>query len=216
MVSVGMCLLLSHINSIISGYQVCRVTIGHIKHIRSSCVPFHPKEFDLNTSLLVGAPLDHSHAQPLVYQGGAVYRCRPHGNCSQIPFDTTGANQILLRGRKEATDSKAEQWFGATLHSAGENGAVVACAPRYVYFSSNLRRRDPVGACWVARPSLSAFQEYAPCRNGCMDQSDCSMDKTPPPSIQKKHPYGQDTSFGRYCDQGAWTNLIAPWTRHHH
>ena len=41
-----------------------------------------------------------------------------------------------------------------------------ACAPRYVYFSINKRRREPVGTCFTATDSFSKFSEYSPCRTG--------------------------------------------------
>ena len=41
-----------------------------------------------------------------------------------------------------------------------------ACAPRYVYFSINNRRREPVGTCFTATDSFSKFSEYSPCRTG--------------------------------------------------
>ncbi|KAF8793941.1 Integrin alpha-PS2 like protein [Argiope bruennichi] len=125
--------------------------------------------------LLVGAPKAQTE-QPHVVEGGAVYRCSidSPNMCQMIPFDTSGRNsifvliicpgQINLRGKKENMDDKSNQWFGATVHSSGENGAIVACAPRYVSFSSNLKRRDPVGTCWVVRGNFQNFQEYAPCR----------------------------------------------------
>lgn len=40
-----------------------------------------------------------------------------------------GHGEILLRGKKEQTDNKTEQWFGATLQSAGENGIIVVRKP---------------------------------------------------------------------------------------
>ena len=41
-----------------------------------------------------------------------------------------------------------------------------ACAPRYVYFSFNNRRREPVGTCFTATDSFSKFSEYSPSRTG--------------------------------------------------
>ena len=41
-----------------------------------------------------------------------------------------------------------------------------ACAPRYVYFSINKRRMEPVGTCFTAMDSFSRFSEYSPCRTG--------------------------------------------------
>ena len=39
-----------------------------------------------------------------------------------------------------------------------------ACAPRYVSFSINLKRREPVGTCFTATDAFSKFSEYSPCR----------------------------------------------------
>lgn len=39
-----------------------------------------------------------------------------------------------------------------------------ACAPRYVHFTTNRRRRDPVGTCYLSRGSFTGFLEYSPCR----------------------------------------------------
>lgn len=115
--------------------------------------------------LLVGAPKAQTD-QPLAQNAGAVYRCTPNNSkaCQQIPFDPNGASVIQLENEKKQTDEKSNQWFGASLQSATENGSIVACAPKYVYYSSNLRRRDPVGTCWVSRGSFSGFLEYSPCR----------------------------------------------------
>ncbi|CAG2120365.1 unnamed protein product, partial [Medioppia subpectinata] len=79
-------------------------------------------------------------------------------------FVWLGSGQIFINGENKQTDEKSNQWFGATLHSAGENGMIVACAPRYVYYSTTLKRRDPVGTCWISRGSFTGFFEYSPCR----------------------------------------------------
>ncbi|XP_054706716.1 integrin alpha-PS2-like [Uloborus diversus] len=115
--------------------------------------------------LLVGAPTAQTD-QKNVVEGGAVYRCSidSPNMCQMIPFDASGPGVIVIRGQRENMDQKSYQWFGATVHSSGENGAIVACAPRYVYYSSNLKRREPVGTCWVVRGSFQNFQEYSPCR----------------------------------------------------
>lgn len=115
--------------------------------------------------LLVGAP--HAHTpQPNVNRGGAVFRCSTEvaNSCQAVPFDLLGPTETPVGRRLERTDDKSGQWFGATLHSAGDNGLIVACAPRYVYFSVNLRRREPVGTCFVSQSSFTGFQEYSPCR----------------------------------------------------
>lgn len=115
--------------------------------------------------LLVGAPKAQTD-QPGVRNAGAVYRCAPNNSkaCQQIPFDPNGSSVIQLGSESKQSDDKSHQWFGASLQSAHENGSIVACAPRYVYYSSNLKRRDPVGTCWVSRGSFSGFLEYSPCR----------------------------------------------------
>lgn len=102
--------------------------------------------FVLFCRLLVGAPTAQTN-QPGVARGGAVFRCSTENpdECQLIPFDLTGWN--LLRSSSAARDSlfltndffntgnnnasgqqidqKSGQWFGATVRSAGPNGAVV-------------------------------------------------------------------------------------------
>lgn len=76
--------------------------------------------------LLVGAPLAQTE-QPGVERGGAVYKCSVYSpnNCRQIDFDRTGSGSIMVRGRQEQTDEKSGQWFGATVHSAGDAGIIL-------------------------------------------------------------------------------------------
>ncbi|XP_060592607.1 integrin alpha-V-like isoform X3 [Ruditapes philippinarum] len=115
--------------------------------------------------LLVGAP-KASTRQPGVTRGGAVYRCPVDTGsyCQEIPFDTKG-NGIRHNGTHYVdVEDKSDQWFGASLYSS-ENGIIVACAPRYVYFSTRLDKREPVGTCYVARPSSTDYEEYSPCRS---------------------------------------------------
>ncbi|GJQ71792.1 putative integrin alpha [Trypoxylus dichotomus] len=111
--------------------------------------------------VLVGAPKAQTN-QTRISNGGAVYMCetRRDNSCRQIPFDQTGDYE--LNGR--VIDQKSNQWFGATLYSAGSDGPVVACASRYVWFNTKYDRRDPVGTCYVARNYFSDFSEYSPCR----------------------------------------------------
>lgn len=135
--------------------------------------------------LLVGAPKTQTD-QPGTSQSGAVYRCTPNNAkaCQQIPFDPTGASVITLRGEQVKTDDKSHQWFGASLQSATDNGSIVACAPKYVYFSTNLKRRDPVGTCWVSRGSFNGFLEYSPCRlNGECHRPTCLILPSLPKSL---------------------------------
>lgn len=115
--------------------------------------------------LLVGAPKAQTD-QPKTERAGAVYKCSPSNPkaCQQIPFDPNGSSVIQLRGEPKQSDDKSHQGFGSSLQSANDNGSIVACAPRYVYYSTNLKRRDPVGTCWVSRGSFSGFLEYSPCR----------------------------------------------------
>ncbi|XP_017786774.1 PREDICTED: integrin alpha-PS2-like, partial [Nicrophorus vespilloides] len=116
-----------------------------------------------NSWVLVGAPEAQNDYQPTVRRGGAVYRCTigEDDNCQMVPFDRKGSN-LDTQGRE--IDNKSGQWFGATLNSAGENGPVVACAPRYVYFTNKRDRREPVGTCYVSRGEFQSFSEYSPCR----------------------------------------------------
>lgn len=116
--------------------------------------------------LLVGAPRVQT-SQPKTNSSGAVYKCLTTTSsdaCKQIPFDPNGPSMLKLRGEVKQGDDKSHQWFGASLHSANDNASFIACAPRYVYFSAELNRRDPVGTCWVSRGSFSGFLDYSPCR----------------------------------------------------
>lgn len=117
--------------------------------------------------LLVGAPKVQTD-QKGTKDSGAVYRCQAtnptNDACQQIQFDKTGSSFIQIRNSNNQSDEKSHQWFGASLQSASENGSIVACAPKYVYYSTNLKRRDPVGTCWISRGSFSGFLEYSPCR----------------------------------------------------
>lgn len=115
--------------------------------------------------LLVGAPRAQTR-QPGVTRGGAVYRCPIDSGsyCQEIPFDTKG-NDIRHNGTHyRDVEDKSDQWFGASIRSS-LNGIIVACAPRYVYFSTRLDKREPVGTCFVARSSSTDYEEYSPCRS---------------------------------------------------
>jgi len=117
--------------------------------------------------LLVGAPKAET-AQDNVVRGGAVYKCPAAVDstqpCEQIPFDTTGAREELTDGGRYAPiESKSNQWFGATVVSSGDNGVIVACAPRYVYFTDSFSRNEPVGVCYTSRSDFSRFRRYSPC-----------------------------------------------------
>ncbi|CAG9770067.1 unnamed protein product [Ceutorhynchus assimilis] len=115
--------------------------------------------------VLVGAPEGQSqYSTGEITQRGVVYKCRTDGDdfCQEIPFDRKG-NQYF-NGRQ--MDQKSNQWFGATLSSSGNpsGGPVVACAPRYVWYSKEMNRRDPVGTCIVSDSLFEKFEEYSPCR----------------------------------------------------
>ncbi|XP_046389663.1 integrin alpha-PS2 isoform X2 [Ischnura elegans] len=116
-------------------------------------------------TVLVGAPRGQTN-QPGIRNGGAVYRCDlfREDSCDIVNFDLTG-NNVKYNGLQQTQlDEKSGQWFGATVRSSGEDGPVVACAPRYVWFTNTAQRRDPVGTCYIAKRSLSEFSEYSPCR----------------------------------------------------
>ncbi|CAH1801714.1 unnamed protein product [Owenia fusiformis] len=119
-----------------------------------------------NNWLLVGAPLTQTGQEQIV-KGGAVLRCKVNraNDCQPIPFDLRG-NNIQWNGRDFVQmEDKSNQWFGATVHSSGRDGKIVACAPRYVYFSQDLNRREPVGTCYTSSSTVTEFREYSPCRN---------------------------------------------------
>ncbi|XP_076465711.1 integrin alpha-8-like isoform X2 [Babylonia areolata] len=115
--------------------------------------------------LLVGAPKAQT-SQPGVEKGGAVFRCRTDrvNSCQEIPFDQTGNKRQWDRAIQKDSENKSHQWFGATVQSSGENGVIVACAPRYVYFSTLLDKREPVGTCYVNVASTTDYTEFSPCR----------------------------------------------------
>nr|CAH7714873.1 unnamed protein product [Callosobruchus chinensis] len=99
----------------------------------------------------------------MVYRGGAVYRCSARGDssCEEVPFDRE--NNAFFR--TSMLDDKSQRWLGATLSSSGvTDGPVVACAPRYIWFTKDLNRRDPVGTCFVSNGAFTSFEEYSPCR----------------------------------------------------
>jgi len=115
--------------------------------------------------LLVGAPTADS-GQPDVVKGGAVFKCPPESakNCDLIPFDTKG-NTLAPTGQQY--DKKSGQWFGSLVRSSGDNGVVLACAPRYVYYIF-MGRKDPVGMCFIARNIISrnnftSIRAHRPC-----------------------------------------------------
>ncbi|XP_048754476.2 integrin alpha-8-like isoform X3 [Ostrea edulis] len=123
--------------------------------------------------MLVGAPRAQT-GQPDIVRGGAVFRCRidPHNQtnnipswCQIIPFDNRGNERRTDPfGISQPIEDKNNQWFGATVISSGESGQILACAPRYVYLSTQFNKREPVGTCYLARSGSTTFEEYSPCR----------------------------------------------------
>jgi integrin alpha 8 len=98
---------------------------------------------------------------PHIRQSGAVMKCSldRQGSCSVLPFDRRGEHSI----NGERTESKSGQWLGATVATSA-SGSVMACAPRYVHYSVNLKRREPVGLCYLARSLQSEPVEFSPCK----------------------------------------------------
>ena len=41
---------------------------------------------------------------------------------------------------------------------------IQACAPRYLWFSRNFKRREPVGSCYTAQNEFKDIQTHSPCR----------------------------------------------------
>ncbi|XP_015435219.1 PREDICTED: LOW QUALITY PROTEIN: integrin alpha-PS2-like [Dufourea novaeangliae] len=135
---------------------------------------------------IVGAP-EAETPQVGVYRGGAVYKCdiAADDRCSMIHFDTKGNNHVrnpsVANGLSQI-DNKTLQWFGATVSaSLKDGGPILACAPRYIWFSVSQpkydpednrwskestagNRREPVGTCWVVSNSFNESQEFSPCR----------------------------------------------------
>ncbi|XP_018049115.1 PREDICTED: integrin alpha-PS2 isoform X2 [Atta colombica] len=133
---------------------------------------------------IVGAP-EAETAQVGVYRGGAVYKCdiAADDRCNIIHFDDKGHNHVRnpnLAGSLNQIDNKTLQWFGATVSASSKDGGpILACAPRYIWFSVSQpkyddnrwnkestvgNRREPVGTCWVASNNFNESQEYSPCR----------------------------------------------------
>ncbi|XP_034951928.1 integrin alpha-PS2 isoform X2 [Chelonus insularis] len=132
--------------------------------------------------VVVGAP-EAQTSQPNVYRGGAVYRCdvAVDDSCVPVEFDHQENNYIKNPNKPYnliQIDNKTLQWFGATVStSLVDGGPILACAPRYVFFSISQskkdfgdssrpsivgNRRDPVGTCWVT--NFTSSVEFAPCR----------------------------------------------------
>ncbi|XP_076241155.1 integrin subunit alpha inflated isoform X2 [Calliopsis andreniformis] len=133
---------------------------------------------------IVGAP-EAQTPQTDVYRGGAVFKCdtRADDRCSMIHFDVKGNNHVKnpnVPSGLSQIDNKTLQWFGATVSaSRKEEGPILACAPRYIWFSLSQskyddnrggkdsvvgNRREPVGTCWVINGNFTESHEFSPCR----------------------------------------------------
>ncbi|GLV41998.1 inflated [Carabus blaptoides fortunei] len=119
---------------------------------------------DRGTSwVVIGAPEAKTN-QWGVKRGGAVYLCPTDrdGGCRELPFDNSG-NNVNPNGTQ--IDQKSGQWLGATVNSGGPDKPIVACAPRYVWYTSpHFQRRDPVGTCFVLSSDFRQSLEFSPCR----------------------------------------------------
>lgn len=117
--------------------------------------------------VLVGAPRAQT-SQPGITRGGAVYRCRTDrvSACQEVPFDDFGNDIKNNKTDYVPQEDKSNQWFGATVQSTMETSqsTIVACAPRYVYFSATLDKREPVGQCFVSKSTKKDV--FSPCKNG--------------------------------------------------
>ncbi|XP_032674406.1 integrin alpha-PS2 isoform X2 [Odontomachus brunneus] len=135
---------------------------------------------------VVGAP-EAETAQADVYRGGAVYKCdiAADDRCSIIHFDDKGQNYVRnphVAGGLSPIDNKTLQWFGASVSaSRRDGGPILACAPRYTWFSMQQPKYDPndkttkestvgnriepVGTCWVAVNNFNDSREFSPCRS---------------------------------------------------
>ncbi|XP_069110775.1 integrin alpha-8-like isoform X1 [Argopecten irradians] len=126
--------------------------------------------------LLVGSPTAATQ-QAGIIRGGAVYRCRANNtaeDCNMIPFDERGNSNQFNGSLYLAIEDKSHQWFGATVASSGNDGHILACAPRYVYKSPKADKRAPVGTCYLAR--YNSFQEFTPCKSS-VDLNPNSVDQ---------------------------------------
>ncbi|KAK3732301.1 hypothetical protein QZH41_010747, partial [Actinostola sp. cb2023] len=132
-----------------------------------------------NKWVLVGAPLANQTAPPgsrykVHERYGTVYKCTPKkgSTCESVPIDTTDPKYQLYEDQAVNIEEKTGQWLGATLHSPGTNGKVVACAPRYTLTGSfasrpDLRSRVMIGRCFLVWESLSGkYQTIDPCWHG--------------------------------------------------
>ncbi|ELU15482.1 hypothetical protein CAPTEDRAFT_203434 [Capitella teleta] len=144
-------------------------TENHVVHSgpTSSKFGFTVKQFVNQEGkwLVIGAP-EAETSQTGVYRPGVVYKCRAQNpsECYVIPFDTTGNNQEWNGYAYIQTENKTQQWLGATLSTSSDNGAIVACAPRYVYFSRKGDKREPIGMCYVSAPDMDT-QKFTPCKH---------------------------------------------------
>ena len=74
-------------------------------------------------------------------------------------------NQVMYRSEAEFVlrDVNFVFFLSFSLFAVCLN-YVKACAPRYVWYSRNFKRREPIGTCYTAKNGFSDFFEYSPCR----------------------------------------------------
>lgn len=163
---VGICLL--HHPYHVSTFNID--TVNYIRHEGESnsmfgfSVALHQEQ--QRKWVIIGAPRYDTSASTGVVKGGAVFRCdiSDDNRCQLIPFDMSGDQ---YNERNEKIGSKANQWFGATVTSAGVDGPLMACAPRYLFHTfspKKTEKNDPVGTCYLAKDNFRTYTEVSPCR----------------------------------------------------
>lgn len=129
--------------------------------IESFCFVFRARR------VLVGAPtaVTSAYQGAQVGRGGAVYKCDPQARdagCILVQFDDGQG----IDGTK-MVENKTHQWLGATVASAGADGPIVACAPRYLRTHKPKPNKDPewqpMGTCYVAAANFTSIKQLIPC-----------------------------------------------------
>ncbi|XP_012689484.1 integrin alpha-V [Clupea harengus] len=119
---------------------------------------FKPSNRQLN--VLIGAPRAIVSTLSNVSERGAVYSCpwQTGDGCKQILFDNSDDRK---NENNQQMEFKTNQWFGATVRSAGDH--ILACAPLYQWSTYGLSEREPVGTCFLKKGT--SVVEYSPCRS---------------------------------------------------
>ncbi|CAN7996424.1 unnamed protein product [Ixodes hexagonus] len=146
--------------------------------------PAHGFNVDLPTALVHTGPEGSMFGFAVSQHRDRGFSCKtwtPSGAKVRIPRDRFGARfrciqTFALECRNEPSspveeyhtlekEGRQERWAHRKMQASGSRDDILyACAPRYVYFSVNLRRREPVGTCFVSQSYFAGFQEYSPCR----------------------------------------------------